>query len=65
MSNEKLVMSTNDFLDIPVSFYSNMKSPVAQERTVGKVLNEISSDWYKKRIEYLRFQKKCGCIAAV
>ena len=53
-----------DLGNIPVSFYRNMKSHVAETMTIRRIMRGICSDYYKDAVQRLRSLKKQGGVNA-
>jgi hypothetical protein len=58
------ILLQQDLGNIPVSFYRNMKSHVAESMTISRIMRGICSDYYKDAVQRLRFFKKQGDINA-
>ena len=53
-------MKKEELIAIPVSFYRNMKSSVAEPVTIGPVLDAIRGSFYETQVKTIRQLKAQG-----
>lgn len=53
-------MKKEELLQLPVSFYLNMKSSSPKEMTIGRVENGIVGDFYASQIKQIRLLREMG-----